>query len=276
MLTKITTGIWDMTPSSTTSQIEESGPHRRLQKWVAYNEDLTELTIRPTEDYEFTMLVPSRLEPWWREYDRSEPHSCHEPITTRTFIEDVDRGDVVWDIGSQWGYFGVLAADLTGSPGDVHVFDMNPYHCLQMRRTSDKLYGTDGLNVVEARIDDEDGPGAIAPDTYATDEGDPDFVKVDIEGAEVNCVVGMERTIESSHPTLVIEVHPNKIVRDFDRSEAAMLEYLRDEYDTVKFCSNYRDLDSEWEPLESPDEQIDRTRGLDGNYDLDSYQIYCR
>lgn len=267
---------WDKLPGSIQSQIIGSRPHRTLQRQIAYREPLAELEIAPTEDYSFTMLVPERLNPWWLDYDRSEPHSCHEPITTRTLIDEVSPGDTVWDMGSQWGYFAVEAADLNESPSDVHVFDMEPYHCLQIERTSDALYGANGLDIVKTFISDSSGPGETQPDDYAADKGAPDVVKIDIEGAEVDAIAGMNRTIEADHPTLIIEVHPNKIQQNFERETADLLSYLVSEYDDIQYCENFREQDSSWTPFDVSAAPSPGGNGMDGGVDRDAYQLLCR
>jgi len=98
-------------------------------------------------------------------------------------------------MGSQWGYFTVLAAKLSRSPSDVHVFDMEPYHCLQIERTSDVLFIVDGINVIETQISDTPAQGQMTGDQYRSKTGSPDFVKVDIEGAEVAAVSGMRKQL---------------------------------------------------------------------------------
>lgn len=268
--------IWDRLPEPMQKRISGSDLHKFLQRQVAYREPLAELEIAPTDDYSFTMLVPDRLSPWWLDYDPAVSQSCHEPITTRTFVEEISISDVVWDMGSQWGYFAVLAADLNESPTDVHVFDMEPYHNLQIERTSDALYGDNGLNVVQTFISDSSGPDRASGDHYATKNGPPDFVKIDIEGAEADAIAGMTDIIESNHPTLVIEVHPNKIEQGFNKDVSEMIEYIDDQYNVIEYCENFRDRDSSWKELDPNDPPSPGQKGMDGGVDKDSYQLFCR
>lgn len=144
MAIEIPPKVWDKLPEPVQSTVSGSYPHRVVQCRVAYREPLAELTIKPTHEFSFEMVVPERLSPHWIDYDPTVEYSCHEPITTWTFIDEISPGDVVWDMGSQWGYFSVLAAELNESPPDVHVFDMEPYHGLHIKRTSDVLFGEQG------------------------------------------------------------------------------------------------------------------------------------
>jgi hypothetical protein len=268
--------IWDKLPTSIRSGVSGSYLHRFLQRQVAYREPLVELQITPTDKFTFKIVVPERLSPYWLDYDPTVEHSCHEPITTRTFINEISTEDVVWDLGSQWGYFGVLAANLNGSPSDVHIFDMEPYHCLQIERTSDVLFDGDGINIIETQISDTPGQNQMTGDQYRSKTESPDFVKVDIEGAEVAAVSGMRKTIENDAPTLIIEVHPNKIAQFFDEDVEEFLSYLQDEYDVLKICDDFRKIDSEWYDFKFDTVPKPGNKGMDGLVDQDSYQILCQ
>jgi len=276
MAVEVLPKIWNNIPKLIRSGVSGSYLHRFLQRKVAYREPLAELQITPTDEFAFKIVVPERLSPYWLDYDPTVEYSCHEPITTRTFINEISTGDVVWDLGSQWGYFSVLAAKLNGSPSDIHVFDMEPYHCLQIERTSDVLFNGDGINIIETQISDTPGQGQMTGDQYRSKTGSPDFVKVDIEGAEVAAVSGMRKTIESDAPTLIIEVHPNKIAQFFDEDVEEFLSYLQDEYDVLKICDEFREIDSEWNDFKFDTVPSPDNKGMDGLVDQDSYQLLCQ
>ena len=47
---------------------------------------------------------------------------------------------------------------------------------------------------------------AIKLDDFAQQHGDPDFLKIDTEGAEVPVLEGMANVIQRCHPTIVLEL----------------------------------------------------------------------
>lgn len=55
----------------------------------------------------------------------------------------------------------------------------------------------------------------------------PDVLKIDVEGAELDVLIGMEKLIEqSSRLTLYIEIHPGAMRRFFRRSPDELVEHL--------------------------------------------------
>jgi len=215
------------------------------------------------------------------------PPDCHEPAATAEFINHVDEGDVVWDMGSMIGYFTALGAHLNEFPEDVHVFETSTLKCWILEQMSDELF-EGKLNVIEAWISDTDTTG-LKSDMYAEQNGPPDFVKLDIEGAEVPAVKGMEETIESEQPTLLIEVHPNKIVHSYGSTDEKLLKWLSEYYDLTA-CVDYENSDFTWTDdwenvtkgahdigMNSPGGMKYREQSSPlGWVDCDSYQVLCR
>jgi hypothetical protein len=272
---KMASSIWNRIPEGVQPRLAETPMYRLLRTGLARREELTRLRITPTPEFSFSVVVPARFDPWWLDYDPTVTRSSHEPITTRTFIEQIEPGDVVWDMGSQYGYFSQLAAELTGDPTLVHTFEMSPYKCVRIQRISDHRYGEDGLNVVEARVSDHESATDVTGDAYANQTAPPDFVKIDIEGAEVPGIRGLRETIEEHAPTLIVEMHPNKIHDHFEGTEADVLRTISEQYTDVRRCQAFRSLGAGWESWDGDRTPSGRTRGMDSAVDLDSYQLFC-
>ncbi len=162
-----------------------------------------------------------------------------ETDLTSMFVDILRPGMVVYDVGSHFGYFSLLASELIGPSGKVFALEptANTFKVLSenaarrdniccmnlaaFRETGEITFwdqGFDGssINFIvndETRIDaDHTQHGqmitvpAVKLDEFADEHGDPDFLKIDAEGAEGPILEGMSRIIERSHPSISLEV----------------------------------------------------------------------
>jgi hypothetical protein len=114
-------------------------------------------------------------------------------------------GTTTFDVGGQYGYDALVFAKLTGAP--VFSFECD-------RRSFERLTRTVTLNPrlaplvepVQAMVGTGRN-GTISVDDYAASTVMPDFIKVDVEGAEVDVLRGATNTLADNHPALVVEVH---------------------------------------------------------------------
>ena len=160
---------------------------------------------------------------------------------TRIFLRCVRPGMTVFDVGAHFGYFSLLASDLVGDSGAVHNFEPTPStfellksnlaarpNChpqniaLYREETTLKFndYGLQSAAFNSVRSDrlDELSKAKLAPpkhyevratsiDRYVETSGArPDFIKLDAEGAEMDILVGAQRTLAEVRPTLTLEV----------------------------------------------------------------------
>ena len=173
-----------------------------------------------------------------------EHHSGHEIVLGRleTSVQDalrrhVGKGAVVYDVGANVGFFSLLAARLAGPGGRVYAFEPLPSNASSVRSHA-ALNGFDTIEVLELALSDTAGeerlsvpedaswsycehrdPGrrvarkvTVRKDTVDRLLGSgrlppPDVVKVDVEGAEVEVVAGMERMLRQHRVALICELH---------------------------------------------------------------------
>lgn len=164
-----------------------------------------------------------------------------EPLVQQVFADHIGPGAVVYDIGANIGFFTLAAASLAGPGGRVYAFEpapatadrlaanigLNDLPQVEVLRVGvgraaarAALVETDisqtvSLNVAEpaggsagtalaagdvevVALDDLVREGRIAP---------PSFVKMDIEGAEVDALDGMRALIAEHRPVVLCEVH---------------------------------------------------------------------
>ena len=149
--------------------------------------------------------------------------------------EHVRTGGVFYDIGSNVGFFSLIAARLVGPTGSVHAFEPVPDNLSRIRENAERnglrnitawpvavgrSHGTETLRLARhpggatlSSADVLDPVGAIEVRVVSIDGlvagGElpaPTFAKIDVEGTETDVLDGMKGTIADHRPTLLIEV----------------------------------------------------------------------
>jgi len=160
-----------------------------------------------------------------------------EPPVQEALRRLLAPGDVFYDVGANVGFFTLLGARLVGPQGRVVAFEpvpacaravahniaLNDFAQAEIREEAvgaangraqllvvgeaswSHLASTgrhadvrDELDVTVVAIDELVEAGAIPP---------PDVLKIDTEGAELQAIAGMRRTIERHRPAIVCELH---------------------------------------------------------------------
>jgi len=157
----------------------------------------------------------------------SEPH---EQAALQRWLSP---GDVFYDIGANVGFFTTLAARVTGAEGMVYAFEPNPACVRQIRRNA-VLNAFEHIEAFETAVSSApgrtklklndisgtstiirlDGKGEIDVAMTTVDEfirsrqaRPPDLVMIDVEGAEIEVLKGMQETLERHLPIVMVEVH---------------------------------------------------------------------
>ncbi|MDA1047338.1 MAG: FkbM family methyltransferase [Verrucomicrobia bacterium] len=149
------------------------------------------------------------------------------------YLRSIKKGDVIFDIGANIGYFSVLFSKLCGKHGYVHCFEPVPEtfesleHALRNLKNAkaNNLAAGDSEGRMEMSYDPKDPEKAsllgesIAPastrtvkvlplDTYARQVklSRLDFLKCDVEGFELNALKGMKDTLARHRPQISLEI----------------------------------------------------------------------
>jgi FkbM family methyltransferase len=163
----------------------------------------------------------------------------YEQATTEIFRQIVKPDMVVVDVGANVGYFSLLSAELVGQGGTVYAFEPEPKNH-ELLKKNIELNSYSNIQSIEMAVSDQCGStqlflsaldsgshsiydaGARAVrgnhlvttttlDAFLAGEAWPnvDLVKIDVEGAELKVLAGMERLTERSHAfNLIIEFCP--------------------------------------------------------------------
>lgn len=170
----------------------------------------------------------------------------YEEFKTEGLLKCVQPGDIVYDVGGHVGYYSVLSSVLAGPTGHVFVFEPRPLNIAFIKHHV-QINGIENVTLLEAAVSDKTGEagfedktgsgtghlsvdGGLKVQTLVIDEfvnGEshpyPDFLKMDIEGGEIDALNGARKTIEKSRPNLLIATHG-------DTAHSFVLDYL-EQYD---------------------------------------------
>lgn len=156
------------------------------------------------------------------------------------FIEDINKGNRVIDVGANVGGYSIIAG-LKGA--DVFAFEMDPANVQRLERNKElnsldfeivdkavydsnttikaKMEGSGGSNLREGSTEVQ----TVVLDDYIDTK--VDLVKIDVEGAEMNVLKGMRRILEKYEPILYVEVH-DEALKELNYSSKDLEQYLRD------------------------------------------------
>lgn len=198
----------------------------------------------------------------------------YEKQTTRVLRNIVTKGMVCLDIGANIGYFTLIAARLVGEEGKVVAFEPEP-HNFDLLVRNITLNGYDNVIPVQKAISNKNGRAKLflnifdlgshtlarprrndksfsqdtieievqTLDSFFKDyTGKIDLVKIDVEGAELAVLEGMENIINQNKDLIIItEFSPDCLSR-FDSAPEEYLNRL------VNYGFRLYDMSEEKEP----------------------------
>ena len=176
-----------------------------------------------------------------------EEHDFREKYWT------VQPGEVVVDVGASYGAYSLTA--LAAGAAEVWAFEPEPSVCPDLERNLAANPEWDGKHsVFQMALSDKPGPidmheyAAHWPQqtitgTYpaaALDSADLgskrdrlDWLKIDVEGHELEVLRGAAETLKRFHPTIILEVHTFLDATLLDRCVALLKEYGYDGFEFV-------------------------------------------
>jgi FkbM family methyltransferase len=161
-----------------------------------------------------------------------------EPLVQQALSDHLCPGMTFYDLGANIGFFSLLASRLVGSEGHVFSFEPDPviflrlrqnlsqngfhhaiaeeraawsestsvpFACANISQSADRGLGHISTN--PADTSDLILVGCVSLDDYCTSHPAPDFIKCDVEGAELDVFRGAANTLRQWHPTIVCEMH---------------------------------------------------------------------
>lgn len=194
-----------------------------------------------------------------------------ERVLTEIAIKLIGKDDICIDVGANFGWYTSLMALHTGSSGAVHAFEPMPQSFDELKRNHDlmgspanvvlnnaalgdhagsvQIHLFEGLATGHASLAAKKDVGSaafdcrmITLDSYLEENGveQIDFIKVDVEGAELQLLKGATRIFDQTVPPIILMemavaqtgnfgYHPNDLI-EFIGSHADYEFFVVDEY----------------------------------------------
>jgi FkbM family methyltransferase len=163
----------------------------------------------------------------------------YERSALASVARHVRPGAAAYDVGANLGLYTMPLLQLVGQTGVVYSFELNPV-CVQFLQATVRGAGHTNCSIFPVALGDADGTLEATINYGSTALGitsesaffaaklgcrvtvpcvrldhvveqfstrPPDFIKVDVEGAEAMVVAGMEGTLARHRPVLLLELH---------------------------------------------------------------------
>ena len=165
------------------------------------------------------------------------------------YLNKIKRGETVFDLGANVGYYTTLFSLLVGDSGKVYAFEPLMENFLKLksnaaRHSANLIINQTGIDIndstrkiffdpndlekasIEKPVDQKKHSHEIqvtSVDNYVRKNkiNQVDFIKCDIEGHELKALMGMKETLRNFHPKLSIEV----TLPNYERAE--LVDFLR-------------------------------------------------
>jgi FkbM family methyltransferase len=170
----------------------------------------------------------------WNQF-RSFVYGTWEPDVVSAIVSTVKPGATVIDIGAHIGYYTLLFAKCVGPTGRVISFEPLPVNFALLQKNvqlnglkqvqtiaqavfsrnveltitvPDKSPNSGDASVLSTQGTEHFRVPAITLDSFSSGlDLRPEFLKMDVEGAEYDVIVGAKETIARSRPKILVELH---------------------------------------------------------------------
>ncbi|HYL64867.1 MAG TPA: FkbM family methyltransferase [Candidatus Methylomirabilis sp.] len=159
-----------------------------------------------------------------------------EPEVQEALQRHLRAGMTFYDVGANIGFFSLLAGRLVGKEGRVVAFEADPEVAARLREhvtrnemswigVEETAVWSKGPTAKFVRTDPAASPdrglghiigasgeggievNAVSLDEFAAKQPGPDFLKCDVEGAEVEVFHGARRLLQEKRPGIICEMH---------------------------------------------------------------------
>ncbi len=176
----------------------------------------------------------------------------HEFFELEIMKKEIKEGDVVFDIGANIGYYTLMFAKLVGPKGKVYAFEPDPTNFSLLEKNVkinnyknviliNKAVGNKTGKIKLYLSEENHGMHRVYESKYCKRAVDIDiiklddlfnkgiklnFIKMDIEGAEIDAIKGMSKLLNKNKPKMLTEFAPVSI-NEFGPNPKEYLELLK-------------------------------------------------
>lgn len=174
----------------------------------------------------------------------------YEPANTSIFLESLNKGDVLYDVGAHVGYYSLLASNLVGPTGQTIAFEPRPLNAHYLRRHV-RSNQCRNVQLVQACVGETSGScrfevrtgsgtghisrnGNMIVPIVSLDElyrekklPTPNFIKIDVEGAEIFVLKGSKEIIAEVRPTILVATHGDELLGECTNFLTAMNYHIK-------------------------------------------------
>lgn len=181
----------------------------------------------------------------------------YEPTSSFIFNSLVKKDMTVLDIGGNIGYFSLIASKLVGSQGKVYVFEPDPINFMYLRKNIE-INKIENIILVNKCVSNEEGiltlyhhpkyhschsiykniskkakaavkvKAITLNKMFENDDSEISFIKMDIEGAEVSALMGMDYLLKKNKVKYLLTEFNLRILKSLGKNPRELITLLDD------------------------------------------------
>ena len=212
----------------------------------------------------------------------------YEETETRYVMDQIKEGQIVLDIGANIGYYTLIFANLVGKKGHVFAFEPEPDNFDVLKKnvetnnykntTTENLAVSNKIGNIKLYLSKSNvGQHKIFPSKMTSDDyvnvnvttideyfklsdlyDKISFIKIDVEGAEMGVLQGMDNLLEKNRLTLLMEFDP-KLMIEYNVSPQDLLNFLVSKGFVLNYVDNENKIIKQVKSISSFLQKLNKT-----------------
>ncbi len=175
----------------------------------------------------------------------------YEKEESERFLELIEEGDIVFDIGGQVGYYTLLA--LQGGAGKVYAFEISRAYRKEIKRQLCLVGLRNKVEIVAAALGEHDGKEVVfqdyfgktkmrgvTVDTFCKERDiSPNVIKIDVQGQEISVLEGIKETLKKHRPRLMVMLYEELLRERGEKKEEGLAIIREAGYEIERFANEH-------------------------------------